>query len=546
MSGVGRAGAVLALTVSLGVAVRTATAEFVFAVWLQNQSPDGRLVELNGVCIPAPGATTAWWYLDWDDGTYSSAFFPATHRYAQPGQYTITGVAYDDLGHVLTATSTCNVPEPPQSEIATVVLAQTALGLRPGQVRSVQFSAYDAQGTQVPLTGHDVQLYAPQPNVIDITVETAALTVTALDLSGGDAGIAWVYIYVDQIECAQPLVIVVNSHPGDFATAAGAHSLFYLPQAFFDQAYVSPADHALVMDLAYDAFAVATHFSTAELGAPPVQGISYSPPVYGSNGNPLLLGDYALPAQGCPHFGVLFHELAHNYQGTHLLLNSGGASGALYQETLSEWHVQYACWYVLAHHLNELSLPARAALLHTQSDNAAYHAWEMQNYISQGMPFNFGTIMPSHVLVAQIYDLCTQHGWDRLERFYGYFDIRQMAALADVYAQFGGGTHERRLAALLAVLGLTFDQDVRPIFRPLAFPIDDTFHDAVWLRLRACDLAMDGDCDVDAIELAVVLGCLGGPDVPVDLPCDASNLDTDNDVDLLDIAGWQAAYTGTL
>jgi hypothetical protein len=149
--------------------------------------------------------------------------------------------------------------------------------------------------------------------------------------------------------------------------------------------------------------------------------------------------------------------------------------------------------------------------------------------------------MPSHVLVQKIFELCDVHGWERLRDFHTWFDIPQMGALSQAYGAFGGGTHEYRLSALVAILGLTFGEDLRPVFVPLNFPIDDAFHDAVWQALQPGDVNHDGETNIGDFQF--MWGCIGGPGVMVEPVCASADLTGDGDADLIDVAVFIASYT---
>lgn len=538
--------AIVCLLLTLVVTAGAARAEFVFAASLQSQSPAGDRVEVNGVCIPSEGATASWWYYDWGDGSVTTGFFPATHRYREPGEYSIHLRAFDDLGQSADWWLPCFIPLPPESFVREVTLARTLLGLKVDQARVVRFGAYDEDGLLVSLEGLAVETYVPIPGVIDVAVVDNSLQITALDPGSWDTSRAYVYLYVDGVECDQPLVVIVNRNAGDFATVAGEHSAFYLPVAFFDEALMSEADHAQVLDLAYSEFDWAVAHDDAWKAGPLVQSVSYVPPVCGVNGDPLSLGDAALPYEGVPHLDVVFHEMGHNFQSYRMLcLGSGGASGPLYQETLAEWHVQFACHRLLDLHSSELSLAARACLAWLRDSNRGYHEWEYDNYINGGMQFDFGSIMPSHVLVQRIYELCDTYGWDHLRDFYGHFDAARMAALSQVYGSFGGANDVYRLSALVAALGLTFGEDLTTVFLSLNFPIDVAFHDAAWAALGGPAADLDGDGDVDHGDLGVFVGCMTGPDLAPSPECEPADLGADADVDLADFADLQAACNGS-
>jgi len=54
----------------------------------------------------------------------------------------------------------------------------------------------------------------------------------------------------------------------------------------------------------------------------------------------------------------------------------------------------------------------------------------------------------------------------------------------------------------------------------------------------------DGDGDVDLIDFALLIDCMGGPDVPVDGECVQVDSDSDADVDLADAVWWSVRFDG--
>ncbi len=69
-----------------------------------------------------------------------------------------------------------------------------------------------------------------------------------------------------------------------------------------------------------------------------------------------------------------------------------------------------------------------------------------------------------------------------------------------------------------------------------------TFTDATVVMIIAGDL--DGDGDVDLDDHAVFVGCVTGPGGGVDAGCEGADVDSDEDVDLLDWGHLQRLFTG--
>ncbi len=55
---------------------------------------------------------------------------------------------------------------------------------------------------------------------------------------------------------------------------------------------------------------------------------------------------------------------------------------------------------------------------------------------------------------------------------------------------------------------------------------------------------LNGDCHVDTTDLALLVACVSGADVPLPTGCQAMDLDHDGDVDMDDFSLYQRCYSG--
>ena len=115
----------------LGLATHPAAAQINLTGGIQQQSPNGYLVQVNGayVCI---SSNPLGCFFDWGDGTTSEDFFPTLHRYAVPGTYTVTLRGYNDRGQTAVSTFQVRVSGAESGEIARVELSNNTLGMAPG------------------------------------------------------------------------------------------------------------------------------------------------------------------------------------------------------------------------------------------------------------------------------------------------------------------------------------------------------------------------------------------------------------------------------
>lgn len=445
--------------------------------WVQSQSPDGRLIEVNGGIWSSTTNILGWIY-DWGDGTQETGYFPLVHRYADPDVYTITLTGYDDAGNSESVGFPHEVPVPPPSETVRVVASEEFAGLKCGDSLVVALTAYDAVGDTLDLAGRTIDFYSPRPDLVDVTVREDGIVIKALPLGGSDFGWAWVTAYVEGVEADDPISVITNKNPGDFAEGMGDYIGVYLPEEFFTLADIGLPEFLNIVDLAFDIDLWAVEDRNPSQGDRPVfQGISYAPPLYGASGNPLGLGDYALPTNGVPRFAVVFHEMGHNFSSVHMAFNSLGIPGPFYQETIAEWFVQYDLNTMIDEHSSELTPLALNMLAGIRDDGRAYHLWEYENYVNGGSNFVYDDISASHALVERIYGYCDMWGWDRIRGFLDVFDGTFLSDYSAILASYGGTEpEENRVTFLIAALSHAFGEDLKDDFLGLNFPIDEDLY----------------------------------------------------------------------
>lgn len=443
---------------------------------VESQSPEGSLIKVNGVFIAHEGRGVGWYY-DWGDGSESTGYFPTLHRYESPGAYEVTVTGFNDLGDSATTTFVHTVTEPETSEVASVELSDYSLGLHAGEARAVTVTPYDASGNPLPLISRTVDVYSIEPQSVAASYQDGELTLTASVFPNRDAWSSTVYVYVDGQESYRPIHVIANGNEGAFGLLDGVYTASYLPVEFFTSSDVSDEDYERILDLAFEMENESVSGGWVEEGKV-LQGISYAPPVFGASGHPLLLGDAALPQDGAPFFDVIIHEMGHNFHSIPVLLNNIAVPGAFYQETIAEWYVQYVLNRVIEERAAELGSDALEVLEQIRQRGRGYHAFEFQQYLDRGMPFDyFSTIDGSHPLVQKIYEYSDVHGWGKLDDFMSRFDHLFMAEFGAVLSQHGGlEPIANRVTIMAAALSATFEFDVRPDFHSLAFPINDALH----------------------------------------------------------------------
>jgi hypothetical protein len=441
--------------------------------WVESQAPNGRLVVVNGA-ITSDSSTILNWVYDWGNGT-TTGYFPLAHRYPGPGSYEITVTGYDDAGNVQQVSFPHEVPELAPSDI-TLILAtpRDFAGLRCGDSLIVGFDAYDSLGVRLPLAGRTLEYYCLTPDYLDVRVEDTTLVLTAKDLGGQDYAWGLAHAYIDGIECDSPLNIIIDKNPGSFVDGKRAYVGFYLPDTFFTASDLSSGEFLYIGDLAYGADLWTTRDKNPTQGDLPFfQAIAYAPPAYTWGGNPIGLGDSAIPTNGVPKLDAIFHEMGHNFAGACQLMNCLGIPGGFYGETVAEWYVQYDFAKILTEHSLEISPLAVDMLTDMMNQWRAYHLDAYEAYVNGGCFYNYADDATSDAAVEKIYEYCDSYGWDALRGFMDFFDHGKMADYASIVAARGGLTETNRVTFFLAALTYGFGFDVRPDFLVLNFPVND-------------------------------------------------------------------------
>jgi hypothetical protein len=475
-------------------------------IFLQSQSPDGRTVEINGG-IWSEDANILGWVYEWGDGSASTGWFPMMHRYGWPGDFTVTVTGYDDTGDTAVVELPVSVPEPNPADVVFVLAEPGCWSIKDTDSLELLLHAFDADWEPLPMSGRTIQVYYPgAADFVDVSVRDSTLMLTAKSLGARDYAWSSIYAYVDGAPLVEPMNLMTNKNPGDFTHRHIWYVASYLPDTFFVACDLDIDEYTHINDLAFDADLVSTYGKNPNQGDRALfQGISYAPPLYGASGNPLGLGDYAIPQGGRPFFDVIFHEMGHNFSGTNHLFNCLGSSGPFYQETVAEWYVQYGINEILANHSGELTSLAITMLEDIRDENRAYHLMEYNNYVDGGCQFDYYDISASHATVEMIYEYCDTHGWDRLALFLDFFEGGRLYDYSQILSNAGGADETNRVTFLLAALSYAFTDDVRADFAALNFPTNDALFDALMAMWGAGAPADELDPNQPAEPAAAVL-----------------------------------------
>ncbi len=439
--------------------------------------PDGSIIEVNGVILSDTGNVVGWIY-DWGDGSQTTGYFSTFHKYSEPGIYNVTITGYEDTGNVKKVFFIHEYSEIEKTDVSRVELSNYSLGIKSGENVCVDILAYNNQGNMISLMDRNIEVFNPVEYLLDVELNGSSLIIKAKELDDRDYGYAFLYVYVDKQEAIKPLNIIINWNKGDFTYVYGDHNGLFLPDDFFKLS-ISPDELVGIIDRGYQLGQRVVGNSSD--GRPLFQGVSYAPPVYGVNGNPLGLGDYALPVDGVPRIGVILHEMGHNFHGRKMLFNCIGIPGPFYQETLAEWFAQYAMNTILNDTSIGLGDTAIEALEEKVSSGIEYHDYEYNRYVSNGKQFNYDDISASHALVKKVFDYSILHGWDNLESFFTYYDLVYIPSYTELVSVHGGLCTENRVTLMVASLSAVFGEFVKQDLTELNFPVNDALYNDLML-----------------------------------------------------------------
>jgi len=460
------------LTESFGVSIDQVDT-LTLGAGVHRTSPDGSRIEINGVIISHEGTVVGWFY-DWGDGTRTTGYFSNFHKYQNPGTYTVTVTGYNDHGAQKEVTFKHNFPPKDTTKINRVELSNYSLGMKCGETTQIQVNAYDAQGEQIVLDETAIDVFNPMPQIVSTEVIGTSIQVSAKTFPDNGYRWAFIYVYVDNIEASKPLNIIINNNPGVFRALWGNYTGAYLPIAFFDTSNIPPEDFSNIIDMG---FALDLWSMRGKWDRPPLfQGISYCPPIYGVSGNPLGLGDHALPKNGIPPIGVIFHEMGHNFHGQNIFFNCLGIPGPFYQETMAEWFAQFALNTLISNHTSELSQEAINAISNQIEDGRKFHESEYQRFIDNGRVFDYDHILSSQALVQKIFEYCDTYGWGKIRCFNDHYDLSYIPICAEIFSRHNGFTVKNKVTYLIATLSSTFRIDLKNEFEDLNFPINNELY----------------------------------------------------------------------
>jgi len=320
------------------------------------------------------------------------------------------------------------------------------------------------------------------------------------------------------VEAEKPITVILNKNRATYGSLVGEYVVTYLPQTFFTMSEMPEQDYMKILDLGYQFGNWYVRDLLYEAGRM-LFGVTYNPPTHGASGNPLRIGDSAVPKDGIPRVGIILHEMNHTFQSLPMCFRQFGTPGGFYKETLSEWAKQSTYHIILSEHKDEISQTACGMLETSRDESREIHRQWYEQYIEQGCPFDYSvTMFGSQPLVHLIYEYSNAHGWDRIRRFMDHFQYGYIPDLARIFASYGGiGLIENKVTMMAAAVSSTFHTDVREDFNRLNFPLNNSLYDDLMDLFTASQPDFNGDGTVDIKDLLRIIESWGQDDPAVDI-----------------------------
>lgn len=432
---------------------------------------------------------------------------------------------------------------------------------------------------EVEILGPAGELLPTSDYCVEYSCTSGVVTVDSAGMVTGDPGaiasgnIAWVDVSADgMVADNRALIRCTNTDLGvQHQAFRGNQIAFYAPALIqgFDLATITAdCDLVAATDLAYRAqrdligvrpYRGGLHYFVLDVTNDPntaVCGLAGTNPIrlgwLFRSPDPASCYIVADPVRPVPQWGVIFHELGHNF-----ILASGSlyqyitAPGTSLNFTYSEG-LATLCGMWTRHCLSEC--PSAVGPLARQSLEAdfgnarAVYQQKLVAYKSAGR--NYGSLTPD--LLDGI--------------FYEMYDAYGPKAWFDLFSTFQPATEElpvtinddaKQATWLVAAFSASAGQDLRDHFSSeYGFPIDNTTWPLMlaaaqnrvaarpWQPPGAPDFDCDGD--VDANDLDIFRACWTSPAVgPPALNCERADFDHDLDVDQSDFGIFQRCYSDT-
>lgn len=521
-------------------------------------------VSINGAVDTDPPTLGLVW--DWGDGAKTTSWFPATHRYAANGTFTVTVTAAGC--DTLTETTTAQVTNagspgcPPAGFQAYYHLVPYSMHLTVGTTSTVPLRVVDQDGIAVSGT---LAFTKSDPQDLVSILAGGYVEAEREENTAEEAGV-WVNATIDgnpvSNSCVMRVLPAEYAIPG-FAEAAGERTALYYPttaNGYDIAALVARYEIPTVNEHAY-------RIQNRLMGTSPFQGgrqifevdlgITETNRVCGISGNPIRLGwntggDPWNPWQNCflvpfpvwnpppplsPQWGVFYHELGHNMTWASFVFATGLGGHYVYSEGLASAMGLAVMEEILGDPVKyPIENDAFLSLKWIYNRDAASFTAAMEKWLSDGG--EFAAMSPD--IVDGIW-LFHKAGVPHFaERFFLPLQPLLIEYLGEVLCQIQAGDDDKKHTFFAALVSAAAGTDLSSMFTvSYHFPIDQDLFSTAYtacagiILQRECPGDFDKDGRSDSEDLALFAADFGKSSCAGECEGD---FNTDGDVDGSELA----------
>jgi len=408
---------------------------------------------------------------------------------------------YPDTGHEKFTAHSGSQGKPYIITIWPPLLLLSVNGINLGQL-TVQ--AWDKDGHLLDLSNRDIQFSSSNPTIVSVT-NTGIVTVNRAEISYHET--PYITVRIDGISSTNSTVVRVTTSdlplPLDsYATFRGQYVTFFIPKEVVTMDFEQMMNQYKVANATDRAYLLqkeltgVTPFRGAHqifIGDP---GASRDLSICGLSGNPIRLGinlgdpnlgNCIMAGGGNPHWGVMWHEMGHNFTAESVrfrqLYFRGYNNSSLYSEGLASLASIYA-EYRIVNEPGHFGLDSNA-VNSIRGDSYGALEFNLRNWSNALATYEANGARFSEIN-ADIMDgifirLADSYGWEIFPRFFKIFqpaDSRwDLLELVDNETKM----HTLTICALSVATGT----DLRDLFKGWHFPVDDAFYSEIKPQIEA-------------------------------------------------------------
>jgi hypothetical protein len=361
--------------------------------------------------------------------------------------------------------------------------------------------ARDANGNVLELTGRRISFINSRPDVI--TVNNIGV-VTAIKAQSSIFETPYISVSVDGVTSLNNTIVRVTEPNlpvswDSYVSFQGQHVAYYMPKEAAGIVFgkvMQDFDVAGATDVAYllekELLGVTPFHGMVQIFiGEPGESDELSP--CGISGNPVRLGynvNKSPPHNNCirepeghPHWGVIWHEMGHNFTWASVRFGQLYQGSVLYSEAMATLAMMYAEYRIV----NEPGHFGLGDITAASVGGNSYGAFGfnrrvfllegLKNYETAGANFQK---MDANILDGIFFKLAETYSWDIFPRLFKIF------LPADTpWGLFDqANTEVKKHTVTICALSIAAGVDLREQFKAWHFPIDDTFYEQIRLQLE--------------------------------------------------------------